>query len=79
MIGFAPGELSTIKGPVEFEFFYQPRQQFDPKDLPCPPQRVMVSNLGNEYVYYTYPVFIVRELVYTHTRRPLSSLFRLSK
>ena len=44
MIAFAPDELATIAGPLAFdnEGLYTTKN-FDFKDLPCPPQSVMVG------------------------------------
>lgn len=45
MLTFAPGELSTIEGGgYNFGGLNQSTKPFDFRDLPCPPQSVMVSN-----------------------------------
>ena len=41
MLAFSPGELSTIIGPVGHRF--SSSRAFNPGDLPCPPQSIMVS------------------------------------
>ena len=47
MIAFAPGELATIAGPLATAVGDSPSafktQTFDFKDLPCPPQSIMVN------------------------------------
>lgn len=48
MLSFSPGELSTIVGNLAMTndgpiTTYLTTQQFDFKDLPCPPQSIMVK------------------------------------
>ena len=53
MLAFSPGELSTIEGPITFALapLPQPKKRFNLRDLPCPPQSIMVKvnfvNCGN--------------------------------
>ena len=49
MLSFAPGELSTIVGPISIPAQLKripalfEKKPFNPRDLPCPPQDVMVQ------------------------------------
>ena len=52
MISFSPGELSTIGGrPNVVSPPVQSTQRFDFRDLPCPPQSIMVSLNNWPYTY----------------------------
>ena len=49
MLSFSPGELSTIVGPLSLPAqlkripVLNAKEPFNPRDLPCPPQSVMVG------------------------------------
>ena len=45
MIAFAPGELATIDGPLRIQEEAQipVTKSFDFRDMPCPPQSIMVK------------------------------------
>ena len=44
MLSFSAGELSTIEGPLGMTgLSLGQTQRFNVKDLPCPPQNVMVK------------------------------------
>ena len=49
MLSFAPGELSTIEGPISMAAqlkstqMVQNKRPFNIGDLPCPPQSIMVE------------------------------------
>lgn len=51
ILAFSQEELSTIAGQVQR---FASSQQFNPGDLPCPPQSIMVGQPSEDGIMYFY-------------------------
>lgn len=63
MLAFSDEELSTIAGPV---VHWPKMQQFNPADLPCPPQSVMVNQPSKDVLLYFTNIHIYSIKIGTH-------------